>query len=633
MSSRSFRVSSLWFQKICKPFFYSGLALTVYGLASPACAHELAVKNLGFEEWPADQTLPTGWKVIATAHTVSADCQIAKEGKCSVRLESQAQTSKDSTTALAQTLIASTIYGHPLILSGWIKTQDVKGQAEIFLQVDSKAKSAVAESSLNKLAPRANQDWQRFSIRVPVAANATVVHIGIGLKGKGTAWFDGMTLEVDESTKVADLPEVKRPVRPQKNMQLDDDQSMALAAKLIPHINTEWQAGIRQDVHGLRSLFSEDFSDLQFLKPLLKGKRLVQLGESGHGIAEFNWMKVRLVKFLHQEMGFDVIAMEASMTTSDAMNQNVAQISAGEAMTSSQFATIGTLETLDLFEYVKQSQAGKHGLILAGFDNQNSGWKSSIAITARFKSLLSLIDTDLAGQIDGMEKELENLSNNKKMSMSAEELAKRYKTVADKLDSERAKLLAHDTSKQAEVLMSIQEARARVKLCQQLVTPGMNKTGMEIRDLAMADNLNFLLDTIYPQKKIMVWAHNTHIANAWVDQESPKTMGVWMAEKRRKEMYTIGLYMGRGTLGSYGKDVYSDIDAPPAGSMESILANGGLKMSFVDFSQAKPSAANSWMFAPINARFWGRNPEVIVPAKAYDAVIYIDTVTPSEYWK
>ncbi|MFZ6746391.1 erythromycin esterase family protein [Undibacterium sp. JH2W] len=591
------------------------------------------MKNPGFEEWQADQTLPTGWKVMVTAHAISADCQIAKEGKYSVRLESNPQTSKDSMTAMAQTLIASTIDGHPLILSGWIKTQDVKGQAEIFLQVDSKTKSAVAESSLNKLAPAGTQDWQRFSIKVPVAANAAVVHFGIGLKGTGTAWFDGLALEVDENTKVAELPEVKRPARPQKNSQLDDDHSMALAADLIPKIKAEWQAGIQQDAHGLRSMFSEDFSDLQFLKPLLKGKRLVQLGESGHGIAEFNWMKVRLVKFLHQEMGFDVIAMEASMTTSDAVNQNVAQISAGEAMTSSQFATIGTLETLDLFEYVKQSQAGKHGLILAGFDNQNSGWKSSIAITARFKSLLSLIDTDLAGQIDGMEKELENLNSKKKMSMSAEELAQRYKAVADKLDSERAKLLAHDTSKHAEVLMSIQEARARVKLCQQLATPGMNKTGMEIRDLAMADNLNFLLETIYPQKKIMVWAHNTHIANNWIDQESPKTMGVWMAEKRRKEMYTIGLYMGRGTLGSYGKDTYSEIDAPSAGSMESILANGGLKMSFVDFSQAKPSATNSWMFASINARFWGRNPEVIVPAKAYDAVIYIDTVTPSEYWK
>ena len=39
----------------------------------------------------------------------------------------------------------------------------------------------------------------------------------------------------------------------------------------------------------------------------------MQLGESGHGVAEFNHAKVRLIKFLHQQMGFDVIAFESGL--------------------------------------------------------------------------------------------------------------------------------------------------------------------------------------------------------------------------------------------------------------------------------------------------------------------------------
>ncbi len=610
----------------------NSLILAVSSLALPVHGVELTSKNLGFEEWQTDQTKPAGWKLVGTAHKLSADCQIAKEGKCSARLENQTQTPA-ALTALVQTLPASSIGGHPLILSGWIKTLDVQGQAEFFLQVDARTKSAVAETSLGKLAPAGTQDWQRFSIKVPVAANAAFVHFGLGFKGSGTVWFDDLTLEVDESTAVADLSEVRRPARPQKITRLLDEQEMTLAASLIPPVKPEWQAGIRQNTHGLRSMFSEDFSDLQFLKPLLKDKRIVQLGESGHGIAEFNWMKVRLIKFLHQEMGFDVIAMEASMSTADAVNKDVARLTPAEAMRDSQFATIGTAETLDLFDYLKQSQSREGGLILAGFDNQNSGWQSTAAISARFKSMLSLLDTEQAAQVDALEQDLNNLISKRKMQLPAEELEKRYDRLASTLESGRAKLLANNAGKDSEIAMTIQEARARIRLCQQLTTADPAKAGMEIRDQMMAENLNFLLDSVYPKKKVIVWAHNTHIANAWVTAGSPKTMGVWMAERRRKEMYTIGLYMSRGVLGFYGHDTFSEIAAPAPDSMEAILANGGKKMSMVDFSQAKHQAENNWMFAPIKARYWGSNDETIIPAQAYDAIIYIDSVTPSEYMK
>lgn len=36
------------------------------------------------------------------------------------------------------------------------------------------------------------------------------------------------------------------------------------------------------------------------------------LGEASHGVAESNWAKVRLIKFLHQQLGFDVVAFESS---------------------------------------------------------------------------------------------------------------------------------------------------------------------------------------------------------------------------------------------------------------------------------------------------------------------------------
>lgn len=615
-------------------FLPGGLLTLACLLTGAACAKDLPIGNPGFEEWRAGKNVPESWNLMTAVHTLDADCQIAREGKCSLRLASNPQTPVGGMTTLAQTLVASTVGGHPLHLSGWIKTRDVVGKAVLLMQVDSKVKTAVAEAILGKGAPDGSKDWQRFDIQVPVAANARSVHIGLGLIGSGTAWFDDVKLDIDESVKIADIAEVRPAPRPQKSSVLADDNTLALPPGLTPDIRPEWKTGVRQDARHLRSLFSEDFSDLQFLKPLLKGKRLVQLGESGHGYAEFNWMKVRLIKFLHQEMGFDVIAMESSMSTCDAVDKEIVKSSAAEAMRNCLFATIGTDETADLFSYIKQSKGNsgaRHPLILAGFDNQSSSAISTAVITARFKSLLSQIDSPLVTEIDGMEQELQLLFTPKQDTTLSGRLAARYRLVAETLASNREKLLTLGKTGQAEVDMSLQEAWSRVAYCEMQPYPYPQIQGTEIRDKAMADNLNVLLDRIYPDKKIIVWAHNTHIAHHWNQQHAARTTGVWMAEKRRQDIYTIGMYMGRGVTGIYGRDSYSAIAAPEADSLEAILANAGKRWSFIDFSQAKPGPAHDWMFKPVNARYWGSSNEQIIPARAYDAVIYIDEVTPSVY--
>ncbi len=57
----------------------------------------------------------------------------------------------------------------------------------------------------------------------------------------------------------------------------------------------------------------EDFSDLQPLKAKLDGVRVLMLGEQTHGDGATFLAKTRLIKFLHQEMGFDVLAFESGL--------------------------------------------------------------------------------------------------------------------------------------------------------------------------------------------------------------------------------------------------------------------------------------------------------------------------------
>src|SRR5690606_37463529 len=68
-------------------------------------------------------------------------------------------------------------------------------------------------------------------------------------------------------------------------------------------------AWLRSHAHPV-ALEAERFDDLEFLRPLLEGKRVVQLGENSHGVREYNLVKARIVRLLHQELGYDVIAFE-----------------------------------------------------------------------------------------------------------------------------------------------------------------------------------------------------------------------------------------------------------------------------------------------------------------------------------
>jgi erythromycin esterase-like protein len=65
------------------------------------------------------------------------------------------------------------------------------------------------------------------------------------------------------------------------------------------------------------------FEDLQPLKPILEGKRIVALGEATHGTREFFQMKHRMLEFLVQEMRYENFGMETSAEVAQVVNDYI----------------------------------------------------------------------------------------------------------------------------------------------------------------------------------------------------------------------------------------------------------------------------------------------------------------------
>ncbi len=93
-------------------------------------------------------------------------------------------------------LPVSDFAGHTARFSGWLKTEDAKGEANLWFRVDDHGKVA-AFQNLKTAAPKGTSDWQHFSLEIPVVATANNINFGMLLSGPGKAWFDDLALEID----------------------------------------------------------------------------------------------------------------------------------------------------------------------------------------------------------------------------------------------------------------------------------------------------------------------------------------------------------------------------------------------------------------------------------------------------
>ncbi len=208
-------------------------------------------------------------------------------------------------------------------------------------------------------------------------------------------------------------------------------------------------------IRRIASLDGDDFADLQFLKPLLQGRRVVMLGESAHGTAEFSTAKTRLIRFLHREMGFDVIAFESSMSGCDAANRRIGELPPVEVMRACTFGTWHTREALGLFEYLDAERKSGRRLDLAGFDVQNSSDFGQRAIAARFEGLLELVAPEFIPDLEADEQALVRGYSKGLPAQEAEDVAGHYEAIARILEKDRGALSAGDEARERAVALSI----------------------------------------------------------------------------------------------------------------------------------------------------------------------------------
>lgn len=301
-----------------------------------------------------------------------------------------------------------------------------------------------------------------------------------------------------------------------------------------------------------------------FLKPVLQDKRIVALGESLHGVKEYNTYKLELIQYLHEELGFNVIALESDLAMNFIGNQYRDQISDTLLLKKLITPVWHTEQHLKLIQYLKSHPA----LNLIGFD---------------------LID------IHAIDSAFETLSITPSAQFSQETLVQYY----------------------------------------QLIQPlYKNETHFYngFRDTLMAKNLHWIIEELYPDEKIIISAANDHIAK--MEMSRYGYMGKLLAQDYLEEYYSIGFFHGLGNPTHVYRDFFYEntLHALPIQSLQARLLNLNIPSFFMDIQQLKTTDTYAWLNQEVQHILQtGTYTYPIQLTKAFDAIIWIDQVTPPHY--
>lgn len=196
--------------------------------------------------------------------------------------------------------------------------------------------------------------------------------------------------------------------------------------------------------------------------------------------------------------------------------------------------------------------------------------------------------------------------------------------VLEHLEAQRERLVASYAA--AAVDWAIQNARVVFQ------TADMNAGGQS-RDVAMADNVSWILDHTPRGAKIVLWAHNGHVSR------NPGSMGSYLAKKYGREMVVFGFAFHEGRYNAVAKEgglKASDATPSAPGSLEWACHATGLPRFIVDLRRAASDPlASAWLAQDLPMRSIGAMAmeggfRPIRVSEAYDALIYFDQTRPSE---
>lgn len=383
----------------------------------------------------------------------------------------------------------------------------------------------------------------------------------------------------------------------------------------------------------VRSVDPEDerYDDLLFLKEELAGVEIIGLGEQSHGDGSSFLAKARLMKFLREELGFSILAFESGMldcALALKAYENGAPIDSAFRM--GIFRVWSDSRQLDPVKEYLGRQPLPFSPLFIGFDSQYSG---SLTPEGRRDSIYYFLKRHEPG--------LDTSHFPVAWKALALQSMKEYR----KFKSDT--LLQEQFFAQMDSLTRLVERFEPASLEDKLIAKGvadlssfyyfmlhMNPNNPEndvlnIRDSIMAANVAWLKEEIFPERKIILWAANTHLGFnrrllKYPDKMIP--MGDYLKKRYGDKYYVLSFTSLEGRAGSLVGGV-RNVPQSSNKTMEHMLGRTQIPFAWL----RKQDLAAIPFEKPFQARLYGYTNWYADWPRMTDGIFFIREMTPNQF--
>ena len=368
-----------------------------------------------------------------------------------------------------------------------------------------------------------------------------------------------------------------------------------------------------------------DFSDLNALKKAIGSNRVVVLAEQDHGDGSTLLAKTRLVKFLHQQMGFNVIAFEADFYTTEGLaKQNPGSFD--KQFRGQLFPFWSATKEMDPFwRYIDSVNKKGKKIHLAGFDTQLNTDYARQHFSADVRKLMGRMS--IGFDTISFYNILDTLLHGRNPAGISKEQQQFFFSCLDTMKKQQSKT-------------------SSPSLIEMIQFKAQQSFYRRYRERNMAVNLAHVVSQKYPNKKVIVWTASYHgikdmealwqysVANEGrysnaADKDSIEAMAQILQRKHHVPSYVLNMV---SLSGSYTPTAWTGITNPPAavsvskGGVEDNIVQYAADYGFVNLRTLPP---DHWLRQPIEMipYLHHRNFKAVWP-KVFDGLFFIKNMQP-----
>lgn len=368
-----------------------------------------------------------------------------------------------------------------------------------------------------------------------------------------------------------------------------------------------------------------------FLKESIKDVRILALGESSHGFGTMHTMKANLVKYLHEQLGYDVLVMEAGYGDIGLSWYNSDKSSATQLINSTVSGNLRSEQMLPLFEYMSENKESDDPLELRGMDTRVSG----LAFNYRVMHVIKRLEPKIIQ--DSIQKGLWDYNKTFNVLDDEDQWQKYMDSYRNAVDF--AKSILQESREDIKELEIVEDKEVDIlarylDMLKKAVNYNFGETytrGLTLRDSLMAESVYYFAEEEFPKAKIIIWGHNGHIEKSAGVGDNIKWLGHYLKERYGDKYYALGMYAKKGFIYQTSTRKTSNFDLTDPSFIEAKINADYGKNVFIDLPLYDESNTN-W----VNKSIFGYELEAggkvnFIPSKRFDGIMLLGETEAPKY--